>query len=267
MEELRNKVKHLLETKEMDVFIGYGKGTADRIRAVFLRDPEKIDELILDERCNYNLATYLLKHEIKHFGKIGILATVPALRTIMILSSEHQVIDGELYIIGITPEGKIIDLPDFKAVEDYLATLAIDLKPDEKERIDLIDAMSMNEKWDFWAKEFSKCFKCYACRQSCPMCYCTKCTVDHNQPQWIAVPSHDLGNLEWHLMRAMHLAGRCINCGECAKACPMEIPLNLLTYKLIGEIKTDFNNVAGMKSDAMYVLSTFKPDDKENFML
>ena len=34
--------------------------------------------------------------------------------------------------------------------------------------------------------------------------------------------------MEWHLVRAMHLAGRCINCGYCAEACPVGIPLNRL---------------------------------------
>jgi formate dehydrogenase (coenzyme F420) beta subunit len=129
-----------------------------------------------------------------------------------------------------------------------------------------IDAMSMEERWAFWQHEFSKCFKCYACRSACPMCYCTKCTTDSNQPQWIPVASHQLGNMEWHLMRAMHLAGRCINCGECAKACPLDIPLNLLTYKMIDELNTNFGAVAGLKSDAVYALSTFKNEDKENFI-
>jgi formate dehydrogenase (coenzyme F420) beta subunit len=76
-----------------------------------------------------------------------------------------------------------------------------------------------------------------------------------------------MGNLDWHLMRAMHLGGRCVNCGECAKACPMDIPLNLLTYQLIDGIQADFGAVAGMKADAVYALSTFKPDDKENFII
>jgi len=35
--------------------------------------------------------------------------------------------------------------------------------------------------------------------------------------KWIPVASHELGNLDYHLMRAMHLAGRCVNCGECAR--------------------------------------------------
>jgi hypothetical protein len=47
----------------------------------------------------------------------------------------------------------------------------------------------------------------------------------------------------------------------------MDIPLNLLTYQLISPIKTSFGATAGMKADAMYALSTFKPDDNENFII
>ncbi len=67
-------------------------------------------------------------------------------------------------------------------------------------------------------------------------------------------------------MRAMHLAGRCVNCGECARACPLDIPLNLLTQKLIHDISLHFNQRAGLSSKAENTLSTFKPDDRENFI-
>ena len=127
--------------------------------------------------------------------------------------------------------------------------------------------MSVAERWTFWQKEFDKCIKCYACRAACPMCYCHRCTTDVNQPQWIPVASHQRGNLDYHLMRAMHLAGRCVSCGECAKACPMDIPLNLLTYQLIEPIRTDFGAMAGMKANAVYALSTYKPEDKEDFIM
>jgi Na+-translocating ferredoxin:NAD+ oxidoreductase RnfC subunit len=82
----------------------------------------------------------------------------------------------------------------------------------------------------------------------------------------VHVPSHELGNLEWHVMRAMHLAGRCINCGECRRACPMDIPLNLLTQKLIVEIENNFGVKSAENPDDIFVLATFSKDDKENFI-
>jgi formate dehydrogenase (coenzyme F420) beta subunit len=267
MNELSKKIAQLLEEKTIDVFIGYGQGSGDRIRALFIRDAKQADNLILTRDCDQNLATYLLKHEVKHLGKIGILANDAALRSIMQLASEFQVKDGELFVLHFSGNSELTEFNDFKSIESYLGKIDSGISDEEKSMIERIKAMSVNDRWTFWQSEFDKCIKCYACRAACPMCYCHRCTTDVNQPQWIPVASHARGNLDYHLMRAMHLAGRCVNCGECAKACPMEIPLNLLTYTLINPIKDDFGAVAGMKSDAVYALSTFKPDDKENFII
>jgi len=267
MSDLIKKVTQLLNDKTIDVFIGYEKGSADRIRATFTRTVEQTAKLIFNESCTQNLAGYLLKHEIKRLGKIGILANVSALRSMMQLASEFQIKNGEVLVLFANPDGSFTEFIDFHAIEDYLATTDVGIKSEEQEMITRLAAMSVKERWNFWNTEFEKCIKCYACRAACPMCYCHRCTTDVNQPQWIPVASHERGNLDYHLMRAMHLAGRCVNCGECANACPMDIPLNLLTYQLIEPIKATFGATAGMKADAVYALSTYKPDDKENFII
>ena len=271
MDNLRKKAKELLESGDVKVVIGYADGTAGRSRAIFVTKPEDTDKLVYNENCLNNLAVYLTKHEVKHLGKIAVVATLPIMRSILQIASEKQLVDGEVIILGINAQGNYLELPDFKSIEDYIKTQSIDIKPEEKEIIAKIEAMTMEERWEFWQNEFSKCFKCYACRQTCPMCFCVRCNVENNNPQWIPVAAHKLGNMEWHVMRAMHLAGRCINCGECAKACPVDIPLNLLTYTLINQIKDEFESEAGTSADSDSVLSSFKNDDKEkakaNFIL
>jgi ferredoxin len=267
MNELIQKVTQLLTDKTIDVFIGYENGTAGRIRTAFVRTPEQAAKLIFNADCKQNLAGYLLKHEVKHLGKIGFHANIAGLRSMMQLASEYQIKDGEVLALLVKDDGQLTEYKTFAEIESYLSTINPGITTDEQSAVENILAMSVQQRWEFWNKEFEKCIKCYACRAACPMCYCHRCTTDVNQPQWIPVASHALGNLDYHLMRAMHLAGRCVNCGECAKACPMDIPLNLLTYQLIGPIQADFGATAGMKSDAMYALSTFKPDDKENFII
>ena len=266
MNELIAKAKDLLSSKTVDVVIGYGKGSGNFARAEFIRKPEDADKLIYDETCIQNLATYVQKHEVKHLGKIAIVANNYTLRSLLVLASEFQFKDGDILALFINAENKLVEMPNFQSIEAHLATINPGLKPDEKEIVDRLEKMSLQERWDFWQKEFSKCFKCFACRSSCPMCYCTKCMTESNQPQWIPVAASDLGNMEWHIMRAMHLAGRCVNCGDCARACPMDIPLNLLTYNLIEGVQHDFEAIAGMKATAVSALSTFKPDDKETFI-
>ena len=266
MNELRNKVAEWLKDKSIDLFIGYGKGTGDRVRALFITNPEDAEGLIFDENCRQNLAVYLLKDEVRHAGKIGFHATGYALRAMMQQASEHQFNDASIVALHITADKQLMEFRDFKSIENYLEKADTGLTSEERETVGKIRAMIKQERWNFWMNEFSRCFKCYACRAACPLCYCQRCTTDCNQPQWIPVASHEMGNLNWHIMRAMHLSGRCVNCGDCAEACPMDIPLNLLTYCLLDDIQKDFDFTAGMKSDALYALSTFNPNDKEEFI-
>lgn len=266
MEALRNNARELLASGTVSVVIGYGEN-ADRskVRAVFVQNPDGADRLIADARCEQNLAVYLLKPEVKKLGRPALMANVSTLRTILQLASENQIVEDSLVVLGFTTQGELLDLPTFKAIEEYVATAPI-ISPEDKERVAEIDHMTPEERWAFWQEELSRCIKCYACRAACPLCYCSRCTVECNQPQWIPVPSHEVGDLHWHIMRAMHLAGRCVNCGECARACSLDIPLNLLTLKLAEEIQQDFGAVAGQSATAEFALSMFKADDKENFI-
>ncbi len=39
--------------------------------------------------------------------------------------------------------------------------------------LDKLEKMTQAERWKFWIDELAPCFKCYACRAACPMCYCS----------------------------------------------------------------------------------------------
>jgi ferredoxin len=267
MSDIINKSEQLLSEKTVNLIIGYEKGTGKKIRPAFIRKAEDTGKLLFNEDCSQNLAVYVLKAEVKKAGKIALFATASALRSLLQLAAENQVRDEEIIALHLNKNNELVVFGNFKSIEDYLAGVDTGLTEKEKEALAKLNAMTQAERWEFWTGEFEKCIKCYACRAACPMCYCHRCTTDCNQPQWIPVASHALGAFEWHLMRAMHLSGRCVNCGECAEACPVDIPLNLLTYSLIDAMKEDFGTVAGMKADAKYALSTFKPEDKESFIM
>src|SRR4030042_2039133 len=44
--------------------------------------------------------------------------------------------------------------------------------------IEEVEKKSPEERWKFFEKESSRCIRCYACREACPMCYCAECFVD-----------------------------------------------------------------------------------------
>ena len=265
MNELIKRAAELLESNTVQVVIGYGKGSATRTRAIFVTNPADCENLIFDSRCIQNLAVYLTKAEIKKMGKPAIVAPIPVLRSILQLAAENQLIETGLVVLGITPESQLVAFESFAAIEEFLATHKIEIDEKYRNKIEEIKAMPIGERFQYWVKELEPCFKCYACRAACPLCYCTRCTVESNQPQWIPVASHQLGNLEWHVMRAMHLAGRCTDCEACYHACPMGIPLHLLTKSMLQDMNENFG-AYGPSLNKDNALSSFKPDDKESFI-
>jgi Na+-translocating ferredoxin:NAD+ oxidoreductase RnfC subunit len=59
-------------------------------------------------------------------------------------------------------------------------------------------------------------------------------------PRFLGKTVTPADNLFYHLIRVFHHAGRCADCGECERACPMDIPLRKLERKLQKEIKEIF---------------------------
>ena len=65
----------------------------------------------------------------------------------------------------------------------------------------------------------------------------------------------------FHLIHALHLAGRCIECGECERACPMNIPVPKLKKKINKEMKQLFNYEPGVKVDEKPPMYIFDVDE------
>ena len=267
MDDLVKRAKELLENKTVQVVIGYGTGTTGVIRPVFITDPAKADRLVYNANCVQNLAVYLTKQEVRNLGRMAIVATLPVMRSIMMLISELQLTPENVYVLGISETGALIEMPDIQVMQGYIGKSDMGNPEKDKALLAELNKLTPAEKFEYWQKELSKCIKCYACRQACPMCYCIRCAVEVNQPQWIPVKATTHGNMEWHILRAMHLAGRCISCGECGRACPVGIPCHLLTMHLTDQVYSYFKVHAGTSDKMNSVLSTFEPNDKESFII
>ena len=142
-----------------------------------------------------------------------------------------------------------------------------DIKKENYKKIGDFEKKSLEDKWRYWEKQFEKCIRCYACRNVCPMCYCKECVADQLDPQWIRRSVNVSENTVWNIIRAYHLAGRCVGCEECERACPMEIPLMELNKKLEKDVKEMFDYKSGMDAEGDPLLAMFKPDDPEEFIM
>ncbi|WP_319776785.1 4Fe-4S dicluster domain-containing protein [Maridesulfovibrio sp.] len=124
------------------------------------------------------------------------------------------------------------------------------------------EAKSTEEKFAFWLGEMDRCIRCYACRNACPMCVCRDhCVAQSRDPHWLSQEAHVRDKWMFQVIHAYHLTGRCTECGECQRACPVDIPILLFKKKFNKEIKEVFNYEAGLDPEATPPLQTFKIDE------
>jgi len=68
------------------------------------------------------------------------------------------------------------------------------------------------------------------------------------------------------VIRNIHVAGRCTDCGECERACPVSIPLRSLTkemYDIVGEL---FQFKSGMDKDAAPLMIHYEQEEAEDLV-
>ena len=138
--------------------------------------------------------------------------------------------------------------------------------PERFKKVEELEALSAQERFAYWEKELSRCLRCYACRQACPFCSCRECFVEQENPRWQGRAYQPSENFMFHLIRAYHGAGRCIDCGECERSCPVGIPLQELNRKLIKDINELYGDYeAGLDAELDPPLLTYRPDDPAAF--
>ena len=138
----------------------------------------------------------------------------------------------------------------------------------ENNRFDMVEkleAMTSEERFNFWRGELSRCIRCNACRNICPACSCENCVFD-NDKSGIAnkAAADSFEENMFHIIRAFHVAGRCTDCGECSRVCPQNIPLHLLNRKFIKDINEFYGNYqAGEDTDSRAPLNIYNTEDVE----
>lgn len=127
-------------------------------------------------------------------------------------------------------------------------------------------AMPRGERWRKFEDEISKCIRCYACRNACPGCYCKECFAEQTRPRWFGTTSELSDLMFYHIVRMFHQAGRCVDCGACVRACPMNVDLRLFSRMLVDEVTERYGYEPGVSLKDIPPLAMFQVDDKQEFM-
>lgn len=260
MNKLQERATDLLKEGIVKLIIGFEQGN-NKVRPFFCEKPEDVEKLIYSDDCSTNNAVYLTKKELTGDDKVAIIATYKEVASIIQLNKENQIKKENLMVLTVGKDGDVTELTTFEEMEKFCEESTPAADPAVAALVERIDKMSREERWAYWKSELDKCIRCYACRAACPLCYCNRCISEVNCPQWLDPWKSTLSNIEWQINRMMHMSGRCTGCGACAKACPLDLPIGILTKKM----STDIKEMLG-EGEGGNVLSTFNPNDKENFI-
>lgn len=191
------------------------------------------------------------------------------------------VIDGDRVEAVVRGSGKTFPLSDIihagcrrcpahnPVTADYLIADPVEEPdaPSASAELEAAGRMSQVERWNKFRGEMKKCIMCYACRNVCPACYCRECFADASRPRLHGRTDDPADAMFFHMLRLMHLGGRCTGCGACVRACPAGVDLSLYNDFLREFMKKEYAFEAGADESTEPPLACYEQGDPNAFVM
>ena len=263
----------------------------------FARTQDEADSLEWNNHCRQNLARYLHGRT----DRVAIVAKSCDVRAIVQYIAEKQIIRDQVYIIGMdcdinrpgcegctvrTPPVYDISISAGGAVQSGASNhndtdVQNDTGNDSDTNNQHTNTSSQHNNnqhtntssqhnqhnndynIDRFQQEIDKCILCFSCRQACYGCYCQTCFIERGLPNWLP-PEIDKGTkMTFHMGKAMHLAGRCVECGACETACSSDVKLRYIIKELTSFVEENYDFRTGMSLDDVPAMVSYGPDDRD----
>jgi len=247
---MQEQVKEWLDQDKVDLFLGYKMVQKHPLPHCFTKDNlDEVDELIAGQ-ARYSLEKIATKIAAERPEiKIGLLARDCNQRALNVLYVWNQLNPDNLETINVNCcPSKLKEHGDCSYLEpEQVGSFKKMIGIDNIIEVKAAEEFSQEDRFNRWMYEFQKCLKCYGCRNICPVCFCEECSLEHTD--LIATGSIPPEVPIFHLVRAVHMGGRCIDCGLCEDTCPVDIPLRLLYRKVNETVEDVFGYVTGTNAD------------------
>jgi ferredoxin len=265
IEQVKTHVKTLMNEGKLDAFVGLKNSDGNVVPYVFSTAEEIDDGFTLGDLEGPGDARYPIARiamtvfSANQDKKIGVLVRGCDERALNELIRWNQMKEAEGIVrVGIACPAELAQAHECRKPFPEACVAGEKTEPVENARVQEVLGKGLLERLDFWKGEFDRCIKCYGCRNVCPVCFCNVCTLEEDS----LIRTGDLPpeNPMFHLTRAVHMAGRCIDCNLCTETCPADIPLRTL-YKRVAEIVRDeFGYITGEPGEGKSPLNLLGPD-------
>jgi formate dehydrogenase subunit beta len=243
-QKIRETAGQLLTSGQVDGVLGLCEKHGS-IGPCLFQDGDDLASLALGPKYNLADICKLIQARFPD-GRLGVVVRGCDERALIEMAKREQVNLDSLTLIGLAcTEAQAVECrcqhpyPQRVDAGEKVKGVA----PTADENVRQLLEQSFDERLAFWHHEFSKCIKCYGCRNACPVCICDECILEDEL--WVQPGVLPPDYASFQMIRAYHISDKCIGCGECEAACPMDIPLTRL-YALVREtVKELFDYEAG----------------------